>query len=158
LSAAADSAALTTTRRPATDLAAYIAGFVAGEGTFTGTKRRHTFAVSLGEIDAATCELLRAFFRVGHVYHYPRRKPHYDDEVSFQVCKTEDLVNVIIPFMDEHLPPSFKRQQYEPWRAKVMEFWDTGMKRRRQCTAEGCDRPQKGRGVCRIHYYALYGR
>jgi hypothetical protein len=129
---------------------------VAGEGTFTGTKRKHTFAVMLGEIDAESCELLRMFFGVGHVYHYPRRKPHYDDFVLFQVCKTSDLVNVIIPFMDEHLPVSFKRQQFEVWRAKVLDFWENEMKRRRPCTIEDCEQPQRGRGVCRAHYYELY--
>jgi hypothetical protein len=129
---------------------------VAGEGTFTGTNRKHTFAVTLGEVDAGSCELLRTFFGVGHAYHYSRRQPHYDDEVAFQVCKAADLVNVIIPFMDAHLPPSFKREQYTVWRAKVMSYWDYQMKRRRPCTVDGCERPQKGRGVCRIHYYELY--
>ena len=131
---------------------------MAGEGTFTGTKRKHTFAVTLGEVDAGSCELLRSFFGVGYVYHYPRRQPHYDDEVAFQVCKTADLVNVIIPFMDEHLPASYKREQYTEWRAKVINFWEHDMKRRRPCTVDDCERPQRGRGVCRIHYYALYGR
>lgn len=157
-SEAEDSAAPTTSRRRGTDVAAYIAGFVAGEGTFTATGRNYTFAVVLGEVDAESCELMRSFLGVGHVYHYPRRKPHYDDFVVFQVRKTADLVNVIIPFMDEHLPSSFKREQYAVWRANVVDYWQNGMKRRRACTVEGCERAQRGRGVCRTHYYALYGR
>jgi LAGLIDADG DNA endonuclease family protein len=155
---AGDSAAATTSRPRGTDLGAYIAGFVAGEGTFTGTKNTNVFAVMLGEVDAETCELLQSFFGVGHVYHYSRRQPHYDDFVVFQVRKTADLVHVIIPFMDEHLPSSYKRQQYDAWRCKVLDFWEFGMKRRRSCTVDGCERPQRGRGVCRTHYYRLYGR
>jgi hypothetical protein len=157
-SAGKGSVAPTTTKPPATDVAGYVGGFVAAEGTFTRTNRNHTFRVSLGEVDAVSCELLRAFFGVGHVYHYARRREHYDDEVVFQVRRTQDLVNVIIPFMDEHLPASYKRQQYGAWRAEVIDFWDYQMKRRRNCTIDGCGRPQKGRGVCRIHYYALYGK
>jgi hypothetical protein len=131
---------------------------VAGEGTFTGTNRKYTFAVALGEVDAASCELLHSFFGVGHVYHYPRRKPHYDDEVVFQVRKTAHLVRVIIPFMDEHLPPSFKREQFAAWRADVIDHWEYGIKRRRQCSMDGCERPQRGRGLCRTHYYRVYGQ
>ena len=148
----------TISKPPGTELAAHIAGFVVGEGTFTSTKRAHTFAVMLAEVDALSCELLRSFFGVGSVYHYPRRKAHFDDFVLFQVRKTADLVQVIVPFMDEHLPPSFKRQQYTEWRARVMQFWDHDMKRRRPCKIEGCELLQKGRGVCRRHYYALYGK
>ena len=148
----------TTTQQPAIDLAPFIAGFVAGEGTFTHNGRNFTFAVALGETDAGACELMHAFFGVGHVYHYPRRQPHYDDEVVFQVRKTGDLVNVIVPFMDEHLPMSYKRIQYLEWRVNVIDYWEHRMKRRRPCTVDGCDRPQKGRGVCRPHMYEFYGK
>src|SRR5437868_8237236 len=64
----------------------FLAGFVMAEGTFTRTDPpRFTFAVRLGESDAGMCESFRKFFGVGTVHHYARRKPHYDDEVVFQV-------------------------------------------------------------------------
>jgi len=156
--AARVSADLTTTCSRGTELAQFIAGFIAGEGTFTYNGRNYTFAVALGATDAGSCELLYAFFGVGHLYHYPRRKPHYDDVAVYQVRKTRDLVNVIVPFMDEHLPISYKRAQYVDWREKVLDYWDHHMKRRRTCTIEGCDKPQKGHGVCRHHMYELYGK
>ena len=132
----------------------FVAGFVVGEGTFT----RHgqtgfTFAVHVGAVDARLCEELRSWFGVGHVYWYRRRKPHYDDEARFAVRRTRDLVEVIVPFMDEHLPPSYKRRQYEVWRHALLDHWEHGAKRRRPCTIEGCEAPQRAKGYCRRHYY-----
>ena len=144
---------------PATEIGQFVAGFVAAEGAFltTGTRPKFFFSVQLGGIDSATCDELQSFFGIGHVYRYERRKAHYDDEVHFTVRKMKDLVEVVVPFMDEHLPPSYKRQQYEAWRTKLLDHWEHGARRRRTCTVPGCDRIQKGRGVCRRHYYQLYG-
>ena len=82
---------------------------------------------------------------------------HYDDEVVFHIQRLSDLVEVAVPFMDEHLTASFRREQYERWRAALLEYWDTKARRRRSCSIEGCDRPNHSRSLCRQHYYAAYG-
>jgi hypothetical protein len=154
-----DCADTTTTWRRDTDpVAAFLGGFTAAEGCFTGDGRGFLFAVGLGATDTETADAFAAWFGVGHVHHRRRREPHYDDEVTFSVHRTGDLVNVIVPFMDEHLPPSSKREQYLAWRARVMEYWETGMRRRRLCTIEGCDAVQRAKGLCRRHYYLAFGQ
>ena len=107
-------------------LALFIAGFVAAEGTFVvsrlPTKKAFTFATALGATDSGTCELLHAFFGCGSIVRSYRRQAHFDDEVRFQVRRRADLVTRIVPFMDQHLPPSYKRQQYETWRTELLEY------------------------------------
>jgi len=147
-----------TTVPPAGDLAAFVAGFVCAEGCFTGGDDRFRFAVGLGATDAASCHLVREFFGVGHVYEHPRRKEHYDDEVTYVVQPLRELLEVIVPFMDEHLAPSYKRTQYEAWRAELLDYWETRAKRRRSCSRDDCDRPNRARGLCRRHYYEAFGR
>lgn len=106
---------------------------MAAEGCFgrlaLPTKSRFTFQVGLGAVDTSVCELLQAFFGIGRLVGYRRRKPHYDDEVTFVVTRLRDLVDVIVPFMDAHLPASHKRIQYEAWRAELLAYW--GIKPRR---------------------------
>jgi hypothetical protein len=108
-------------------LAPFVGGFIAGEGSFVhvtlASRSSFTFAVALGETDAAACELLHAFFGCGTIHHYRRRQAHYDDEVRFQVRKLRDLVERVVPFMDEHLPPSYKRDQYLAWRDELLDYW-----------------------------------
>ena len=150
------SAAVTTTVRPDTDV---VAGFIAGEGCFTsGGHRDCRFVVSLGATDSEMVDFLKGFFGVGHTYWYARRKDHYDDEAIYAVRALRDLVEVIVPFMDEHLPPCHKRVQYEAWRSELVDYWDHKAKRRRPCTVDGCDRPRRAKGLCRQHYYAANGR
>lgn len=135
-----------------------MAGFVAAEGCFTrrsGSGFR--FAVALGATDAAMCAALREFFGVGHVYRYARRKEHYDDEVVFAVQSLRELVEMVVPFMDAHLPPCHKRRQYEAWRADLLDHWEHGAKRRRPCSIDGCDLPRRAKGLCRRHYYETFG-
>ncbi len=141
--------------RPATDAAAWLTGFVVAEGCFTGASNGSdfTFAVGLGATDGDTCELLHEFFGVGAVRRYGRRKAHYDDEVTFSVRAVPELLSVIVPFMDEHLPASYKRTQYEAWRSRLFDYWEHRAKRVRPCRVEGCDTPRRAHGLCRHHLY-----
>jgi hypothetical protein len=117
---------------PTDALAEHLGGFVAAEGTFTravshvradGQPRlSFTFAVALGASDHISVELLHAVLGVGRVRSYPRRRAHYDDEVVFAVRAFRDLVDVVVPFMDEHLPPSHKRDQYDAWRRELLAY------------------------------------
>jgi hypothetical protein len=140
----------------------WLGGFVAAEGTFVRHERdsqvRHTLAVHLGAQDHRTCRLLAEVLGCGTVHRYGRRKPHYDDEVRFQVRREVDLVEKVVPFLDDHLPPSHKRRQYEVWRASMLAHWDQHARRRRPCTVAGCSEPQRAKGCCRSHYYERYGR
>ena len=58
----------------------------------------------------------------------------------------------------EHLPPSYKRTQYEAWRAELLRYWEVDARRRRPCAVDGCDEPLRAKGLCRHHYYETYGR
>jgi len=147
----------TTTAKQAGDLAPFLGGFIAGEGYFGRSDRTFTCSVALGASDSGLCVLIHDFLRVGHVRYYPRRREHYDDEVVWVARSLPDLVDVVVPFLDEHLPPSYKRQQFEAWRAELMDYWHTKARRRRTCTVDGCDRPHRARGLCRVHYYAAHG-
>ena len=40
----------------------------------------------------------------------------------FAVRAFRELVDVVVPFLDEHLPPSYKRTQYETWRAQLLAY------------------------------------
>ncbi len=119
--------------RPATDhLAAFFAGFVAGEGCFSASgHRRFTFEVGLGATDEEMCLALQALLGVGRIYRSPRRRPHYDDEVQLAVQSVRDLVEVVVPFMDAHLPESHKRRQYLEWRARLLDHWEHRARRGR---------------------------
>jgi hypothetical protein len=99
------------------------------------------------------CHVTASAIGVGAVRTYPRRKPHYDDEVQYVVQRTRSLVEVVVPFMDEHLPPSNKRDQYSRWRSELLHFWEHEARRRRPCSIEGCEKPQRAKGFCRRHYY-----
>ncbi len=143
----------------ATDIASFVGGFVAAEGSFTisGRPPSFTFAVGLGALDEGMCRGLQSFLGVGHVTAFARRQAHYDDEVCFAVRSLRELVEVVVPFMDEHLPPSYKRIQYEAWRTRLLDYWERDAKRVRPCSVEGCERPRRAKGLCRSHYYAAFG-
>jgi hypothetical protein len=113
--------------------------------------------VALGASDAATCDLLLGFLGVGSVRTYPKRKDRYDDEVVYRVQRLRELVEVIVPFMDEHLAPSYKRGQYERWRADLLDHWEHRARRRRTCSVDGCTGHHRARGLCRRHYFEAFG-
>jgi hypothetical protein len=158
--AGADCAARITTVQPDTEgFAAFVAGFIVAEGTFTASGERpiFRFAVALGAEDAQMCESIRAFLGRGSIHRSPRRRPHYDDEVSFSIGSLPDHLDVVIPFMDAHLPPSYKRTQYLAWKGRLLDYWEHRAKRVRPCKVDGCDEPRRAHGVCRKHLYAHFG-
>ena len=77
--------------------------------------------------------------------------------MAFVVSRLGDLVHVVVPFMDEHLPPSYKREQYLVWRAELLDYWEHEAKRVRPCSVDGCDQPRRAHGLCRHHLYAQRG-
>jgi hypothetical protein len=138
-------------------LAAVLGGFVAAEGCFDTNGRRFRFSVGLGASDAGMCILFRELLGCGTIVRSPRRKPHYDDECSFAIQSLKDHVEVTIPFMDEHLPPSYKRRQYLVWREQLLDYWERTARRVRPCSVAGCDRPRRAHGLCRQHLYLRRG-
>jgi hypothetical protein len=95
---------------------------------------------------------------VGRLVGHRRRRPHYDDEVAFVVTRLRDLVEVVVPFMDDHLPVSHKRVQYEAWRADLLAYWEHQARRRRPCRLPGCSSPALASGLCRPHLWSEMGR
>jgi hypothetical protein len=131
---------------------------LAAEGHFGHSGRRFSCTIALGASDEAMCRLVREFLGVGRVHRSTRRRPHYDDEVVWVVGSLPDLVEVLVPFVDEHLPPSYKREQYEDWRAALVAYWETRARRPKPCTVDRCDDPRRARGLCRHHYWLAYRR
>jgi len=148
-------AGLITTVPRATDTrAAYFSGFVCAEGSFIRSGNSFRFAVSLGATDAASCSQLADFLSVGTITTSRRRRAHYDDEVSYHVQALPDLIDVVVPFMDTHLPASYKRDQYLVWRAALLDYWELDARRVRPCAVPGCGEPRRIKGLCRPHFRA----
>lgn len=141
--------------QPATEQQrAFLGGFVAAEGCFTGDgDRRFRFNVGLGGTDLDMCHAFAQALEVGHVTRSLRRKAHYDDEVQFSVQSVRELVEVVVPFMDVYLPPSHKRAQYLEWRARLLDHWEHSARRRATCIVGDCDAPAKAHGLCRPHLW-----
>lgn len=102
------------------------------------------------------CVAPQQFLGVGRVYDHARRQEHYDDETVLMVQPLRQLIEIVVPFMDAHLPPSYKREQYLAWRARLFDYWEHKAKRVRPCTVEGCDKPRRAHGLCRHHLYVQY--
>jgi hypothetical protein len=115
-------------------VAAFLGGFTAAEGCFTrsnprGAQERFAFRIGLGAADSEMCELFLATLGVGRLVRSARRKAHYDDEIAYSVQSLSQLVDVVVPFMDEWLPPSYKREQYLEWRTALLRYWHAGARR-----------------------------
>lgn len=104
-------------------LIGWILGFVDGEGCFsinfvkqpdrqekyrmrkgylTGYQVSHEFAVTQGARSISCLELLKSYFKVGNVYINRRHDNHKEDLYRYSVVRREDLINVIIPFLEQN--------------------------------------------------------
>lgn len=150
-----------------------LGGLVAGEGTFVVTtagepfadgtpKLRFVFEVKMATRDRPLLEALHAFLGCGSVYDRPRRKPHWEPITTFNVVSRESHHAVTIPFGERYLLPCEKRRQFELWRdAMICYEAETEAHRpkrgRSPCSIPGCEKPVRGRMLCRSHYYRATG-
>ena len=107
-------------------IAWFVAGYVAGEGSFhirkSEGRKQFGFTVGVGIPDKALIEKAQKTLRCGHIYEYSRQKEHWEDTIVLQVLKTKDLYLKVIPFFDKFLIfESRKLKQYEKWKGELLK-------------------------------------
>lgn len=117
--------------------AQWIVGFTDGEGCFHVGIAKHDemtlgvqvlpeFTIVQHERDVKLLHGIKTFFGCGVV------RRNHGDRMCWRVRKLEDLKSRIIPFFDQHILKSLKRQDYLAFR-KVVEWMSMG----RHLTREG---------------------
>jgi LAGLIDADG endonuclease len=94
-------------------------------GYRTGYQVSHRFAVTQGASSAVCLEDLQRFFGVGRIYRNARRDNHREDLLQYRVERRVDLVEVVIPFFQEHSLRTSKRHDFEAF-ARCMELGSAG--------------------------------
>ena len=148
-----------------------LGGLVAGEGSFIVTTRgtladgaqnlRFVFQVSLATRDRSQLDALRHFLGYGSVYEQPPRRNGHQPMSVFTIASRKGHHAATIPFAERFIPMSEKRRQFELWRDALLS-WEIERptqygKGRSPCSVPGCDRPVRGRMLCRSHYYRATG-
>jgi hypothetical protein len=91
----------------------YAMGLIVGEGSFSGYRRVPVLELKLHERDPLPLQLL-GYLLGGRVYGpYCHQGRHY---CLYMLRGVELEAN--IPVFDRYLPSSYRREQYEAWRAK----------------------------------------
>ncbi len=150
-----------------------LGGFVAGEGSFCvsrastkpradgSTRLRFTFSITVADRDRAILETLRAGLGFGSIQLRPRHKEHHLDAVCLTVSSRRAHFAATIPFMERYLLPCAKRRQFDAWRDALIEHDHAHPtqfgKGPSPCRIDGCEKPVRGRGLCRSHYYRATG-
>jgi hypothetical protein len=91
----------------------YAMGLIVGEGSFTHDRRRGALELRLHKRDPLPFQLLRHVFG-GRVYGpYCHKDRHY---YAWMLIGWE--LRAALPLFDRYLPSSYRREQYERWRAR----------------------------------------
>jgi hypothetical protein len=149
-----------------------LGGLVAGEGCFTITRRlpafangqqrlRFRFSVEMASRDRPLLEQLRDFLGRGSIHDTPARRPNWHPTSTFLIASFVGHHEATIPFGDTYLLDCAKRRQFEEWKEALRRYekeYAGGSRRGRSpCSMAGCDKPVRGRGLCRQHYYRATG-
>ena len=116
----------------------------------------------MADRDRAIVELLKGYLGCGLLRDVPPRQPHHLPAVSYSVSRERDLLDRVIPFSDRFLlADSAKEKQYRQWRDWLLAYrrdrptqWGRGPS---TWSVDGCERPVRGRGLCRSHYHQVTG-
>lgn len=97
----------------------YAMGLIVGEGSFTGDRTQPSLEVKLHRRDLEPLEHLQRTLG-GRIYGpYARgTRNHYA-----YMLRGRDLRRAL-PVLDRHLPPSWKRLQFDEWRRRYAEYFD----------------------------------
>lgn len=154
------------------EMGSALAGMVAGEGCFHIARRsltfsdgsprlRFVFSVSMASRDRPLLEALQCFLGCGCLNDAPPRQAHWQPTSTLCIASNKAHRAATIPFAEQFLFPSAKRQQFEHWRDALYAYERDRPSRYGRgpsaCTEEGCERPVRGRGLCRSHYYRVTG-
>jgi len=128
----------------------------------TGAPRlRFVFSVVMAIRDLLLLETLRDFLGYGAINRSPPRKPHHQPLAGLTIASFKAHRAATIPFAEQFLLPCAKRRQFEAWRDAMDVYERERTSHRRQhpsiCSLAGCEKPVRGRGLCRSHYYAVTG-
>jgi hypothetical protein len=149
-----------------------LAGVVAGEGCFTTVRQRRpyrdgtprlkfVFSMTMARRDLPLLEALRAFLGYGAIQHYRRGRNHWQPTSALRINSIWAHRNATIPFAEAFLLPCEKRRQFEAWRDQLVAY-DLAHPNRygkgpSTCSMPGCEKPVRGRMLCRSHYYRATG-
>ena len=101
----------------------WIVGFVDGEGCFAisvvrnagcrlGWQVQHEFSVTQAATSLGALELLREIFGVGHLIVNRRHDNHRGPMWRFSVKRRHELLDVVVPFFEEHPLITAKRDDF----------------------------------------------
>ena len=149
-----------------------LGGLVAGEGCFCearalpayadgSPRKRFVFEISMADRDLSLLRSMREFLGVGSINVQEARRADWEPIASFSVRSHRAHRARTIPFAERFLLPGAKRRQFEHWRDAFYEYEAIHPNRfglgPSPCRIDGCDKPVRGRGLCRSHYYRATG-
>ena len=149
-----------------------LGGIVAGEGSFFVTRKLppyrdgtprllFVFEVSLTTRDRPALEALREFLGRGSITDAPSRHEKWLPVSQFRIASLVRHHAATIPFAEQFLPPCAKREQFDRWKSALYDHEARHPSRfgkgRSTCSEPNCDRPVRGQGLCRSHYYRVTG-
>ena len=106
-------------------------------------------------------EALRDHLGFGSIRTAPSQHDRWLPRSVYSVNSRRAHFLATIPFMERYLLPSAKRSQYERWRDALIEHEREHPskfgKGPSPCSESGCNKPVRGRGLCRSHYYRATG-
>lgn len=125
------------------------------------TRLAFVFVVTVAARDRPLLEALNTFPGFGSITDRGARRPGWQPTSTFSIRSIRAHHAATIPFAEHYLMPSAKRHQFELWRDALWAYelehptkWGKG---RSLCSEPGCEKPVRGRGLCRSHYYRATG-
>jgi hypothetical protein len=145
---------------------------VAGEGCFSITTKqppyangdprlRFTFSIGTAERDRALLERLRRALGTGSLRRQAPRKAEWQPVLTLSVGSLRAHRTSVIPFLERYLVAGAKRRQFDLW-VQAMDSYESFHPTRwgkgpAACSVDRCDKPVRGRGLCRSHYHEATG-
>ena len=109
------------------DFGNWLSGFVDGEATFglSIVRRENRFAhlsffrITLRDDDAESLKLIQSYWRCGAIYFRKRPTSGSKPIVTYVVCTTPDLKNIVMPHFERFPLRAKKRNDFVIWRQGV---------------------------------------